>query len=247
MGIRFGDFTKPIRTMDISAAIRNKLKANGASIVGFADISELQAETRQGMSRGISIGVALNPRIISQIASGPTQDYYNEYRRANSLLTQLCKMTVDLLNDSGYRGVSLEPTTENFDSKTLSAPIPHKTIATRAGLGWIGKSALLVTEEFGTAIRLSTVITDAEVEPTSPTDESRCGECELCVQNCPASSIRGQNWQKGTAREELYDAFACRETAKQLSVNAEIPSTICGICIVVCPWTRRYIDITSDE
>jgi len=40
--------------------------------------------------------------------------------------------------------------------------MPQKTIATRAGLGWIGKTALLITPQFGSAIRLNSVLTDME-------------------------------------------------------------------------------------
>jgi len=233
--------------MNLSATIKNKLKLNGVSIVGFANITELQAEIRFNMNRGISIGVALNPEIVRKIISGPTMEYYYEYKRVNNLLIKLCNITVDLLNDFGFKGVALEPTTENLNYKTLSSKIPHKTIATRAGLGWIGKSALLVTEKFGTAIRLDTIITNADVKVSLPMNESKCGNCELCVQKCPASSIKGQNWQKGIAREEMYDAFACYDTAKQLCKNAKIPSTICGICIVACPWTKKYIERNSNK
>ena len=53
----------------------------------------------------------------------------------------------------------------------LSSPsqtaLPHKTIATRAGIGWIGKSALLVTAKYGSAIRLSSILTDTPIETAS--------------------------------------------------------------------------------
>lgn len=41
------------------------------------------------------------------------------------------------------------------------SPLPHKAVACRAGLGWIGKNNLLTTPDFGGAVRLCTVVTDA--------------------------------------------------------------------------------------
>ena len=114
-------------------------------------------------------------------------------------------------------------------------------MATRAGLGWIGKSALLVTEKYGAAVRLATVLTDAEFEVRDPVNSSCCGDCEGCVVSCPAKAISGRNWELGLERESIYDAFACCDTARSLARKAGIRSTICGICINVCPWTQKYI------
>jgi GNAT superfamily N-acetyltransferase len=110
-------------------------------------------------------------------------------------------------------------------------------------LGWIGKSALLVTEEFGPAVRLATVLTNAKFEVGKPISSSRCGDCEKCVVHCRAKAISGRNWKVGLEREAIYDAFACCDTARKLSKRISLPSTlvICGICINVCPWTEKYI------
>jgi epoxyqueuosine reductase QueG len=68
-------------------------------------------------------------------------------------------------------------TTYDIDSQTLSTGLPHKTTATLAGLGWIGKCALLVTERYGSAIRLTAVLTEAELPCGEPVSRSRCGAC----------------------------------------------------------------------
>jgi epoxyqueuosine reductase QueG len=146
----------------------------------------------------------------------------------------------------GSKAKAVEATTENFNARTLSMPVQHKTIATRAGLGWIGKSALLITEECGPAVRLGSVLTDAELETGEPVDTSRCGKCQKCVDNCPANAIKGHNWQVGNPRNVIYDAFACRDMARSLSSEQGIVSTICGICINVCPWTQKHISRELD-
>ena len=213
----------------------------GADLVGFADVTDLPADMTGGLPAAVSIAVKLDPSVVTEISNGPTQRYYKEYGRVNELLAKLCRRIVDLLTAYGRRAEAIEATSENFDTRTLSMPLQHKTIATRAGLGWIGKSALLITEEYGAAVRLGSVLTDAEFETGEPVESSRCGDCKRCVDRCPAGAIVGSNWSLGAPRESIYDAFSCRETAMKLSKHQGIDSTICGICINACPWTQKYI------
>jgi epoxyqueuosine reductase len=215
--------------------------ANDAALVGYANLSGIDPAARDGFPRGISLAVALDPRIIAGITAGPTIAYQAEYKIANALLEYLGLGTADIIKKNGYKAAVRLPTFEE-DKSTLTARLPHKTVATRAGLGWIGKSALLITKEYGPAVRLVTVLTDAPLTTGKPIDESQCGQCNACVAACPAKAIAGKNWQAGMAREELYDAFKCRKTARNLSQDAlgeEI--SICGICIVACPWTQKYL------
>jgi epoxyqueuosine reductase len=234
-----------IRTMSLNEQILTTLKEMGADLVGFADIVDLPVKMTEGLPAAISIAVRLDPSVVSEISNGPTQRYYKEYIRLNDLLGKLCRQVAGLLTNCGRRARAIEATTANFDTYTLSMPVQHKTIATRAGLGWIGKSALLITEGYGPAVRLGSVLTDAELETGEPIVTSRCGDCHKCVEQCPAEAIAGSNWSAGTKRESIYDAFACRKVAMSLSRDQGIDSTICGICINVCPWTQKYISRES--
>ncbi len=209
-------------------------------MVGFADLKNLSSMTG-GLPRGISIAVALDPAVVREISGGPTPNYFAEYKRVNALLARLCEQAADIIGKLGGRAQAVEPTAEYFNQSTLSMPVQHKTIATRAGLGWIGKSALLITKEYGPAVRLSSVLTDAEFPTGSHMDESHCGDCRRCVDCCPAGAIAGCHWRVGTPREALCDAFTCRDCASRLAGQQGINATICGVCINVCPWTQRYI------
>lgn len=215
----------------------------GASLVGFADVSGLPAAARGEMDSAISIAVALDVSVISEISEGPTRRYYHEYTLVNEFLSRLCASTVDFLECGGHKAKAIDPTIriEGSAKKTLTTPLPHKTAATRAGLGWIGKSALLITKAYGPAIRLATVLTDAPLEVGQPVDDSLCGDCTKCVDRCPAKAIAGENWHKGTARHLIYDAHTCCATAQSLAGRKGITVTICGICIHACPWTQKYI------
>lgn len=217
------------------------LKSNGASLVGFADLREIDAEARDGFPFGISIAIALDPKIMSEIKEGPTAAYYDEYKRLNEKLDEIGLKTAQLLKEKGYRAQA-RVTTFGSDKETLSAQLPHKTVATRAGLGWIGKSALLVTKKYGSALRFTTVLTDAPLVTGKPVNDSLCGHCVHCVEACPARAHTGALWQAGLPREALFDAYKCRDKAEELSLKGfGVKYSICGLCIVACPWTKKYL------
>jgi epoxyqueuosine reductase QueG len=223
--------------------IKRELIKKGASLVGFADLNQLPANIRGSKRFAISIAVALDPTIIASIHKGPTKEYCSEYRRANALLSELADYAAKMIRNLGYRAIPKAPTNVGIDPQTQSTILPHKTVATRAGLGWIGKCALLVTREYGAAIRLTTVLTDAELETGTPTDQSFCGDCLSCVKLCPGDAPSGKNWSVNLQRDSFFDAFACKKAAcEQAITRMGIDDTICGICISVCPWTIKYVD-----
>lgn len=230
---------------NLNQLIKEELFKNGASIVGFADLNEIPESIRNNMKYGISIGVALNPEVVRNIEFGPTKEYYSEYKRINGLLDELDELTSRILISNGFNAIAKTTGNVNQDEETLSTILPHKTVATRAGLGWIGKCALLVTKQFGPALRLSTVLTDAELNVAEPINSSNCGTCNECKNHCPGNAIIGANWSLGAERNTYYNAYECAKTARKLSNEVGINSRICGKCIFVCPWTKKYLQDNS--
>jgi epoxyqueuosine reductase len=227
--------------MSIEESIQQLASSLGASMVGFADVSCLPVEVTDGLTRAVALGTALNPAVIRGIGNGPTEEYFAEYGRANALLGRLAEQVARLLTDAGSRARAFPATVEQVNRTTLSEKLQHRTVATRAGLGWIGKSGLLVTREYGAAVRLASVLTDAALRVGTPTEASSCGDCRACVEHCPAGAIAGRNWQTTVTREQLYDAWACVQAARNLTASRGIKALICGVCINVCPWTQRYL------
>jgi len=229
--------------MTLAVELKSVLLSNGASLVGYADLSDMEPAARYGLSTGISIAVALNPNIIAGIEDGPTKDYLEECSRANTLLNSLGQTASVFLRNNGLIAKKLLVSIDGAYPEALSMPLPHKTVATKAGLGWIGKCALLITEQYGSALRLITVLTDSALPASDPVTSSRCGECANCVESCPASAASGQNWHVNLHRDAFFDAHSCRETARRIAEQkiGVIKHTICGKCIVACPFTQKYI------
>jgi len=227
----------------------NKLKQllykNGASLIGFANLKDLNLYGRYNMNYGISIVVALNPKIVNEIINGPTKEYQEEYWSVNKLLDKLNSIAATFLQDKGYNAIAFSATSGKFNprySHTLSTNLPHKTVATRAGIGWIGKCALLITKHFGSAIRLTTVLTNAPFNYDAPIKDSLCGDCMDCVQICPGKAVSGKNWEIGMFRDEFFNLFKCEKAKREISLEKGLIQEVCGKCISVCPWTKNYTE-----
>ena len=236
--------------MNITDDLKDLLLSHGAAMVGYASLDKVPSAVRDNTPFGISIAVALNPMVIAGIKDGPTKQYSLEYESANNLLYSLGTTAVDFLHENHYKAKLLAPTTEDFDVTTLSTALPHKTVATSAGLGWIGKCALLITRPFGSAVRLTTVLTNAEMTTGNAVHVSRCGICSDCVEVCPVHAPSGKNWKSGMRRDSFFNAHSCYRNAKEMSQKkARTTHTICGMCIAVCPWTLKYIktSVTRDN
>ena len=221
------------------ADLEQLLQNDGAALLACADLRRLPANVRDGLPVGICIGAALSPRIVAEIEGGPTPAYAAEYDRVNMRLQRMADETAVFLVDRGFRAVALRATLAKLDPANLATPLPHKTVATLSGIGWIGKCALLVNDTCGTAVRYITVLTDAPLPVGEPVESAHCGSCTACVDACPAKAVSGRAWTPALKREDFFDADACYAEATRQGVKAS-GRIICGICIPACPYTKRY-------
>jgi len=216
-------------------------------MVGFADLSSLPEDQRRGMGYGVSIAVALDPTILNGIGNGHTREHDDEYHRLNDLLDSLDLKAAEIISEAGFTAWPATRANVNIDWHGLGTELPHKTVATLAGLGWIGKCATLVTEAYGPAVRVSSVLTDAPLPVGETITESRCGKCNICVNNCPGEAASGQAWTANLAREEFFDAFRCHKTCLERSWKVAPGELFCGLCVLTCPWAKRYILSSQTE
>ena len=235
--------------MRIHNRLKNELQRVGASLVGFADLADADLAEGFRYPTGISIAMALSPLVLSGIKDNPTKDYEAEYKLVNARLDELSFLGENLLIEAGYKAKAVPATTTGYDPVGLKAPYQHKTTATLAGLGWIGKLDILVTKQYGSGLRFASILTDLPLENDicTPIIESECGDCTSCADACPANASKRQNWRHGMRREELVDINACNKSITERVQKLGINHSICGICIVSCPWTRRYINENIDS
>ncbi len=211
-------------------------------IYGFADLTGFLDPKFEGFNYGISIGRKLDDRIVDPVINGPTKEYYSHYRAINKDLEQLTIHISEDLNANGIESLNIEPTvsTSDLDSKysvMLRTDLSHKMVATRAGLGWIGKTDLFISKKIGPRLRLVSILLKTRViSKSKPVDKSRCGTCNICVDICPAKAANGLLWDIKVKREDFFDPWKCRKQCAEFGrVRLNTDARVCGMCVAVCP------------
>lgn len=119
--------------------------------------------------------------------------------------------------------------------KCLPPPLSFKYAAVNAQLGWIGKNGVLVTEKYGSRVRLSTMLIDFDFLIAAPESESKCPEeCFECVAACPHKALKGLQWNMKVNRSEMIDFQLCNEK-RSLYIKYHGRKHSCGLSIVSCP------------
>lgn len=209
---------------------------------GVADLREISTprdEKGQGFPFAISWAIPMNPQIMKDIQGGPNQAYADEYGRVNDRINHLSELLASELSSRSYRAKALAAS-DRSDPINIKGDFPHKTAATRAGLGWIGRHCQLITGPLGPWIRLGTVFTDLELPVSAPVEKSHCGKCMACVEACPARALKGTPWYPGLPREEILDVQAC-DRWKKSNYPQYHGGHNCGICAAVCPYGLKTI------
>jgi len=106
----------------------------------------------------ISVGFHLSDAVLEDVENQPTPLYFHHYQRVNILLDTIGLIVASAIQDLGYQAMPIAAS-QIVDWKTQKAHLSHKHVARAAGLGWIGRNNLLVNEQFGSRIRLVTILT----------------------------------------------------------------------------------------
>ena len=218
------------------------MAAHDVPLWGIADLRGIEAPAdASGASfpRAISFALPMTPAIMASIQKGPVPAYAEEFTRKNDRINALVEELERELKGRGFRALRLAAS-GRIDAEKLISEFPHKTAATRAGLGWIGRNCQLVTVQYGPWVRLGTVFTDREAQCGPPRERSSCGTCGKCVEACPAHALKGALWQPGIPREEILDAHACEQWKKE-HFSQYLEGRLCGICSSACPFGRKTL------
>jgi epoxyqueuosine reductase QueG len=216
--------------------LKRVLLEKGASFVGFSDISDIK--NNRGYKGAVTVGIKLLDSVVKQIyeQNAPTYEYFHHYRTVNYALDQLALFAALTLEKNGC-GVLMIPASQSSVADPYSGAFPHKTAAVKSNLGFIGKSGLFIHKDYGSMVRLATVLVDIPLTPDTDAVNLSCGDCNACKNACPASAIKGVEYKEGMPREDILDAEKCSKHMK--SAYKDIGrGAVCGICIAVCPYNK---------
>lgn len=227
--------------MNLTSELKSYLSDLGADLVGISP-----AEAMQNAPEGhrptdfmpkaksvVSIGYELNRGPVFGLPK-TRNEYVLEFEQANHTLNTLAHRGVRYLEKKGCLSIAVPATASIGDGARLAGDISHKHAAAAAGLGVFGLNNLLITPQYGNRLRLATIVTEAELEPGVPMDESPCNNCGKCVRNCPANALDGaeelNNPQQGWRinKEKCYHYIFVQLGGKR-----------CGMCIASCPISAK--------
>ena len=140
---------------------------------------------------------------------------------------QLDKVAYDLsgsLEKKGFKAYHQMASIGGVDQRYPVGLLSLKHLATKAGIGVLGRHSLLMTPQYGPRVRLTAIVTHSKLQPDKPISRDFCKECESpCISLCPAKALKEP---KGESPFEI-NRFAC---CQYLSTRPT-----CSICLKVCP------------
>jgi epoxyqueuosine reductase len=132
-----------------------------------------------------------------------------------------------------------------------TGPLHERVLAKHAGLGWLGKNTLLLSERMGSFFFLGVILTTLDLPPTLGISEvppaDRCGTCRKCIDSCPTEAL---------IEPYVMDARKCISYLT-IELRGPIPEQFrapmgqhifgCDICQDVCPWNRHAPETYAKE
>lgn len=216
----------------LQARIKAQAQEWGADIVGFCRLPAPPVAQLPALTYALSIGVKLSDGILQTIEGAPSFVYFQHYRTANALLDSVAFRLSRALEKEGYSALPIAASQSLGKNSPYNGVFPHKTAAVLSGLGFVGKSGLFLSNDYGSKVRLATLLTDCPVERELPLIENGCGTCTACKTACPAGAIYGE--LPTTDGERNFDAEKCSRYMKEHFQDVGRGS-VCGVCIKVCP------------
>ncbi|MFX0090099.1 MAG: reductive dehalogenase [Candidatus Hodarchaeota archaeon] len=224
----------------VTKRVKSAIKASGASLVGIAPFDSRWIYTHDRKSNPIKIpegitsvitlaiemdplGLGTSPALISNHATGI----------GYSKMAFLVSILAEFIRNLGYGAIPCGNDT------ALSIPI-----AIDAGLGQLGRNGLLVTQEFGSRVRLCKVFTDMPLKHDAPIDfglTDYCRSCRECAKACEAEAISFDN-------NPSFDITSPSNNQGILRWAVDVEKCYefwienggdCSTCITVCPFNLQ--------
>ena len=190
---------------DFTTKVKNVALEHGADLVGIVRVSDL-SEHSESIFRILptaqSVIVVISKHSLTAISSANNQVAQFDTIYTYDTCARAVHETSRFLEAEGFAAAAVPafiPIDMEKPKYGMRGEICWRRAGIRAGLGSYGENGLLVTREFGSAIRISGVITSSDLEPDSPLSEDNCDHCMKCVDACPANALSG----KGKVNKKL--------------------------------------------
>lgn len=212
---------------EASGWIKREAQRLGAGLVGITEFAEHFCYHDSSPSFRYAISVAL-PMDREEMLHTPShrsnREIMDTYREVNRIAIELAK-TIRSFGHPAQASTNLAPGS--------STEVLHVPIAIAAGLGQLGKHGSLITAEFGSNVRLATVLTDLPLAVDEPRDigvDDLCQNCRICETNCPPHAISAEKQLVRGQRKWYVNFDQCAPYFAE--------TRGCGICIEACPWSE---------
>jgi len=229
--------------------LRQQATAWGAAFFGVADLAparqailEQGGDLVDGFPLAVSMGIRLPDAIVDQLPQRSQRAAAISYRQhayevINHRLDLLASQVGSWLQAAGYRALPVS-SSQRVDSIRICGMFSHKLAAHLAGLGWIGKSCLLVTPKAGPRVRWISVLTTAPLQAAQTLLEDGCGGCQQCVEACPVRAFTGRAFHPDEPRSARFDASKCDSYFARMR-QSDPDTAVCGMCLYICPYGRK--------
>ena len=231
--------------MDLTREVKERVLREEMDAVGLASVERLKGAPEGRRPTDIlptanSIIVAA-VHVLDSVYDLPytRYEYTNLFFVLNSMLNTMAFKVSRYLESQGYRSIPI-PAAYPRVNKELCGILSHRHAAVQAGLGEMALNNMLTTPQFGSRVRLVTIVTEADLEPDQPFEKKLCmnkrEECELaCVRNCPVHAI---------SEEGVIDKTKCLHYQEQI-MPWSAAELRCGVCIASCPIGERIWKIPA--
>lgn len=255
----------------IAEGIRKKAAELGFGEVGFAPAAELTEDKERlkaWLDKGYHAGMEYmerhfekrtNPSLLVEGAVSVISFLYN-YKQSGVHLSEVAPKIARYAYGRDYHDVIREKLSELFsfirdeyypdlEGRYFvdSAPLLERTLAAKAGLGWIGKNNMLINRRLGSFVFLAEMLVNIELPYNRTPMTDRCGGCTKCIEACPTKAI---------LPDRVIDSNRCISyltIENKEDISEEFKGRLqgwtfgCDICQEVCPWNRKAPDTEEPE
>lgn len=191
-----------------------------------------------GYPRAVAVGLVLSRDLVDLLPAAGDRERalykHHVYNVIAGRMDQATSILASALQAAGSRALTVPASVVAIDRGRFAGVVSQKLAPHLAGLGWIGKSCMLITPRHGPRVIWGTVLTDAQLEATGTAMPSHCGRCHACVDACPAHAYTGREFVPAEPREARFDAAACYRYIDSLPAPGPEAKT-CGLCLHACP------------